>query len=310
MSSQITIDAFPPPEMAERMENVGVKKAKLDFWSMFALAVLAGSFIGLGAEFCTLVITDSGLGFSLNKLLGGLVFSLGLILVVVAGAELFTGNNLIVMAWVGRKLTLGQVMRNWVIVYLGNLVGSLATAMLVYLTRQWTFANYHVGATALNIANAKVNLSFTEGLTRGILCNALVCLAVWLCLSGRSVTDKILAIVFPITAFVASGFEHSIANMYFIPIGLLLKGEPQVMAAAGKVASDLINLNLQGFIRNLISVTTGNIFGGGFMVAVVYWFIYRRPKEAGRRFGIREVLDLFLASPAVQNPEPARVDDM
>jgi formate transporter len=310
MSSQITIDAFPPPEMAERMENVGVKKAKLDFWSMFALAVLAGSFIGLGAEFCTLVITDSGLGFSLNKLLGGLVFSLGLILVVVAGAELFTGNNLIVMAWVGRKLTLGQVMRNWVIVYLGNLVGSLATAMLVYLTRQWTFANYHVGATALNIANAKVNLSFTEGLTRGILCNALVCLAVWLCLSGRSVTDKILAIVFPITAFVASGFEHSIANMYFIPIGLLLKGEPQVMAAAGKVASDLINLNLQGFIRNLISVTTGNIFGGGFMVAVVYWFIYRRPKEAGRRFGIREVLDLFLASPAVQNPESAGVDDM
>jgi formate/nitrite transporter len=303
MSSQITIDAFPPPEMAERMENVGVKKAKLDFWSMFALAVLAGSFIGLGAEFCTLVITDSGLGFGLNKLLGGLVFSLGLILVVVAGAELFTGNNLIVMAWVGRKLTLGQVMRNWVIVYLGNLVGSLATAMLVYLTRQWTFANYHVGATALNIANAKVNLSFTEGLTRGILCNALVCLAVWLCLSGRSVTDKILAIVFPITAFVASGFEHSIANMYFIPIGLLLKGEPRVMAAAGKVASDLINLNLQGFIRNLISVTTGNIFGGGFMVAVVYWFIYRRPKEAGRRFGIREVLDLFLASPAVQNPE-------
>lgn len=310
MSNQITIDAFPPPEMAERMENVGVKKAKLDFWSMFALAVLAGSFIGLGAEFCTLVITGSGLGFGLNKLLGGLVFSLGLILVVVAGAELFTGNNLIVMAWVGRKLTLGQVMRNWVIVYLGNLVGSLATAMLVYLTRQWTFANYHVGATALNIANAKVNLSFTEGLTRGILCNALVCLAVWLCLSGRSVTDKILAIVFPITAFVASGFEHSIANMYFIPIGLLLKGESQVVAAAGKVASDLINLNLQGFIGNLISVTTGNIFGGGFMVAVVYWFIYRRPEETGRRFGIREVLDLFLGSPAVQNPEPAAVDDM
>ena len=310
MSNQITIDASPPPEMAERMENVGVKKAKLDFWSMFALAVLAGSFIGLGAEFCTLVITDSGLGFGLNKLLGGLVFSLGLILVIVAGAELFTGNNLIVMAWVSGKLTLGQLMRNWIIVYFGNLVGSLGTVMLMYLTRQWTFANYHVGATALNIANAKVNLSFTEGLTRGILCNALVCLAVWLCLSGRSVTDKILAIVFPITAFVASGFEHSIANMYFVPIGLLLRGEPQVVAAAGKVASDLVNLNLQGFIGNLISVTTGNIFGGGFIVAVVYWFIYRRPREAGRRFGARHVLDLFLASPAVQKPDPAGVDDM
>ena len=302
MSNEIRLDAFPPPEMAERAENVGVKKANLDFWGMFALAVLAGSFIGLGAEFCTLVITDTGLGFGLNKLLGGFVFSLGLILVVVAGAELFTGNNLIIMAWVGGKLTLGQLMRNWVIVYFGNLFGSLGTAVLMYFTRQWAFANYHVGATALNIANGKVNLSFTEGLARGILCNALVCLAVWLCLSGRSVTDKIMAILFPITAFVASGFEHSIANMYFIPMGLLLKGEPEVVAAAGKVASDLVNLNLQGFIGNLISVTTGNIFGGGFMVAAIYWFIYRRPQGAGKRFGARQVLELFLGSPAVQNP--------
>jgi formate transporter len=301
MSNEIRLDAFPPPEMAERMENVGVKKAHLDFWSMFALAVLAGSFIGLGAEFCTLVITDTGLGFGLNKLLGGLVFSLGLILVVIAGAELFTGNNLIIMAWVGGKLTLGQVMRNWATVYVGNLVGSLATAMLVYLTRQWTFANYHVGATALNIANAKVNLSFAEGLARGILCNALVCLAVWLCLSGRSVVDKIAAIIFPITAFVASGFEHSIANMYFIPIGLLLKAEPDVLAAAGKAASDLVNLNLSGFIGNLLPVTIGNIFGGGFLVAVVYWFIYRRPQ--GKRFGARQVLNLLFASSPVSSQD-------
>jgi len=301
MSDQITLDAFPPSEMAERMENVGVKKAGLDFWSMFALAVLAGSFIGLGAEFCTLAITDSGLGFGLNKLLGGFVFSLGLLLVVVAGAERFTGNNLSGMAWVSGKLTLGQLMRNWVIVYFGNLVGSLGIAMLMYLTRQWTFVNYHVGATALNIANAKVNLSFTVGLTRGILCNVLVCLAVWLCLSSRSVTDKIIAIIFPITAFVASGFEHSIANMYFIPMGLLLKAEPQVVEAAGKVAGDLVNLNLQGFIGNLISVTTGNIFGGGVMVAVVYWFIYRRPQKAGGRFGARQVLELFLSPTSVQD---------
>jgi formate transporter len=280
MSEQkITIDAFTPPEMAERMENVGVKKANLDFWSMFALAALAGAFIGLGAEFFTLVTTNSGLGYGMNKLVGGLAFSLGLILVVVAGAELFTGNNLIVMAWVGGKLPLSQVMRNWVTVYFGNLAGSLGMVTLMYLSRQWAFANYQVGATALNIANAKVNLSFTEGVIRGILCNILVCLAVWLCVSGRSVIDKILAIVFPITAFVASGFEHSIANMYFIPLGLFLKGEPEVLAAAGKVAGDLINLNLQGFAHNLVAVTTGNIFGGGFMVAAVYWFIYRRPQE-------------------------------
>ena len=152
----------------------------------------------------------------------------------------------------------------------------------------------------MNIANAKVNLSFTEGVARGIMCNALVCLAVWLCLSGRSVTDKILAILFPITAFVACGFEHSIANMYFIPMGLLLKGEPEVMAATGKVASELVNLNLQGFVRNLFSVTTGNIFGGGFMVAVVYWFIYRRPRD--RRVEAKQLLDLFRASPAIQSP--------
>ena len=295
MSDRITLDAIPPPEMAERMEDVGFNKAHLGFCSLFALAVLAGAFIGLGAEFSTLVVTDSGLGFGLNKLLGGLVFSLGLILVVIAGAELFTGNNLIVMAWVSGKLTLGQVVRNWIIVYFGNLVGSLFTVLLVYLTRQWTFADYHVGATALNIATGKVNLSFAEGLARGILCNALVCLAVWLCLSGRSVTDKILATVFPITAFVASGFEHSIANMYFIPMGLLLKGEPQVVAAAGEVAGDLVNLNLLGLAGNLVSVTTGNIFGGGFMVAVVYWFIYRRPQEEKSRISARKVFDLFLS---------------
>jgi len=278
VANSITLDAHPPLEMAERMENVGVKKATMDPWSMFALAVLAGSFIGLGAEFFTLVITDSGLSFGMNKLVGGFVFCLGLILVVVAGAELFTGNNLIVMAWVGGKLTLGQVMRNWLIVYAGNLVGSLATVVFMYFTRQWMFSDYHVGATALNIANAKVNLSFSAALSRGILCNALVCLAVWLTLSGRSVTDKILAVLFPITAFVASGFEHSIANMYFIPMGLLLKGEPEVVAAAGHVAADLARLNVQGFLDNLVAVTTGNIFGGGFLVAVVYWFIYRRPK--------------------------------
>jgi formate transporter len=298
MSGQITIDAFVPREMAERMEDVGVKKAQLDFWSMFVLAVLAGFFIGLGAEFYTLVATDNGLGFGLSKLVGGLVFSLGLILVIIAGAELFTGNNLIVIAWVSGKLTLAQVMRNWLIVYLGNLVGSLGTAMLVYLTDQWTFAGYRVGATALAIANGKVNLTFVQGVARGILCNALVCLAVWLCMSGRSVTDKILAIVFPITAFVASGFEHSIANMYFVPIGLLLKGEPQVLAAAGVTAADLSRLDWVGFLRNLLSVTTGNIFGGVFMVAAVYWFIYLRPREGQGWLAARRVFELLLASSA------------
>jgi formate/nitrite transporter len=295
MSNQVTLDAFPPPEMAERMERVGVIKARLDVWTTFVLAVLAGLFIGLGAQFYTVVVTDNGLGYGLSKLVGGLVFSLGLILVVVAGAELFTGNNLILIAWIGGKLTLGQVMRNWLIVYAGNLVGSLGTALLVYLTGQWTFAGHGVGATALRIAVAKVDLPFTQGVARGILCNALVCLAVWLCMSGRSVTDKVLAIVFPITAFVASGFEHSIANMYFIPIGILLKAEPAVRAAAGATAADLAQLDLAGLARNLVAVTTGNIFGGGFMVAAVYWFTYLRHRERPQRgIGVRAV-ELLLA---------------
>jgi len=307
VTNQITLDAHPPLEMAERMEDVGVKKATMDPWSMFALAVLAGSFIGLGAEFFTLVITDSGLGFGMNKLIGGLVFCLGLILVVIAGAELFTGNNLIIMAWVGGKLSLAQVMRNWLIVYAGNLVGSLGLVVFMYFSRQWMFSNYRVGATALTIANAKVNLSFSAAISRGTLCNALVCLAVWLTLSGRSVTDKILAILFPITAFVASGFEHSIANMYFIPMGLLLKGEPEVLTAAGFVAGDLAQLTVGGFVNNLVAVTTGNIFGGGFLVAAVYWFIYRRPKvladevrsrSAARADALQTTADESASSPA------------
>jgi len=276
----VSVDCFLPPQLADRVVNLGVKKVALDTWSTFSLAILAGVFIAIGAEFYTLVVTGSGLGFGMTKLVGGLVFCIGLILVVIAGAELFTGNNLILMAWFSGKATALQVLRNWVIVYAGNLIGSLATALIMHYTGQWSFAGYKVGATALNIANAKVNITFSEGLARGIMCNVLVCLAVWLCMSGRTTTDKILALLFPITAFVASGFEHSIANMYFIPMGILLNGNAEVMAAAGKVAGDLTNLNFLGFLRNLLPVTIGNIFGGGFMVAVVYWLIYLRPKEA------------------------------
>jgi len=205
------------------------------------------------------------------------------------------------MAWVSGKVTLGQLMRNWLIVYMGNLVGSLITVLLMYLTRQWAMEGYSVGATALNIANSKVNLAFAEALARGVMCNALVCLAVWLCMSARNVVDKIVAIVFPITAFVASGFEHSIANMYFIPMGLLLKGEPGVLKAAGKTAADLVNLTLQGFfIGNLLPVTIGNIFGGGFMVAAVYWFAYRRTR-VGKQYGPKEVVELLVGSHENQN---------
>lgn len=275
------IDAYVPAQMAERVEKAGVAKGNRDFLSTFTLAVMAGFFIGLGGAFFTYVIHDSTLSTGLTKLIGGFVFSLGLILVIITGAELFTGNNLIVMAFISRKITLEQLSRNWSIVFVGNMVGALFLVFLIFLSGQWTAGGASVGATALMIANGKVNLTFLEALTRGILCNILVCLAVYLCFSGRSVTDKILAILFPITAFVALGFEHSIANMYFIPAGLLLKNDPQVLAAAQDILGgilDLSNLTISGFILdNLLPVTIGNIIGGAVFVGIVHWFLFLRP---------------------------------
>ena len=216
------VDAWLPPEMAERAESVGVKKAGLDFWSMLALGILAGAFIGLGALFAT-TVTASPIPYGVNRLLGGLTFCLGLILVVVAGAELFTGNNLIVMAWANKKITTAQLLRSWIIVYAGNMIGAIATAVLVFLAKQYTFGANSVGIAALKIGVAKVDLTFLQAIALGILCNALVCLAVWLTYSARSTVDKIAAIIFPITAFVAAGFEHSVANMYFVPYALFIK---------------------------------------------------------------------------------------
>jgi formate transporter FocA len=280
----LSLDAFVPVEMAARAEEVGVKKASMGLRNTFFLAVMAGQFIALGAIFSTTVATGvSGqLGFGVGRLLAGLVFSLGLILVIVAGAELFTGNNLIVMARANRRITTSQVLRNWIIVYTGNLVGSIATAVLVFLSKQYAFGDGGIGLTALNIAEAKASLDFTQAVALGILCNSLVCLAVWLCFSARTTTDKILSIIFPITAFVAAGFEHSVANMYFIPFGLLIKwgASPSFWATIGKTAADYPNLTWGNFfLANLLPVTIGNIIGGSIMVGWVYWFIYiRKPK--------------------------------
>jgi formate/nitrite transporter len=286
---QLDIDAYVPDQMAVRVEQAGITKSNRDFITTFTLSMMAGVFIGLGAAFFTFVIHDSTLSVGLTKLIGGFVFSLGLILVIITGAELFTGNNLIVMAFVSRKITMGQLLRNWGIVFAGNFVGSLIVLFLIFLTGQWTAGGGGVGVTALLIANGKVNLTFLEAVSKGILCNILVCLAVYLCFSGRSVTDKILAILFPITAFVALGFEHSIANMYFIPAGLLLKNSPQVVAAAQDMLGgnlDLSNLTIYGFIvDNLLPVTIGNIIGGTFFVGIAHWFLYLRPavlKPSGR----------------------------
>jgi formate transporter len=287
MTNEIRIDALLPAEMARRAEQVGVRKAETKFLPMFFLAILAGAFIGLGALFATTVISGSmatktaagattfltGLPYGVNRLLAGLVFCLGLVLVIVGGAELFTGNNLIVMAWASRKVSSGGLLRNWVVVYLGNFLGAVLTALVVFFSKQYTFGSGAVGITALNTAVTKTNLGFIQAIALGMLCNALVCLAVWMTYSARSTMDKIAAIIFPIAAFVAAGFEHSVANMYFIPMGLFIKNfDPQFAASSGL---DLSHLTWGTFLyNNLLPVTIGNIIGGAVMVAAVYWVIY------------------------------------
>jgi formate/nitrite transporter len=261
--------------MAVKAEETGVVKTNYGPRKLLVLGVLAGAFIALGAIFATTVATGgSALPYGVAKLLTGLVFSLGLILVIVGGAELFTGNNLIVMAWASKKITTQKLLRNWFFVYIGNFIGSVGTAGLLFFSGQYKFGGGAVGLTALNIANAKTSLDFVEALVLGILCNTLVCLAVWLVMSARTTTDKILAIIFPITAFVAAGFEHSIANMYFIPTGLFLAGK---LPGGGDPELSWGNF----FLGNLLPVTLGNIIGGVVFVGFAYWFIHLRGQKAG-----------------------------
>ncbi|NWG07275.1 MAG: formate/nitrite transporter family protein [Chloroflexi bacterium] len=277
--NEIRIDALLPSEMATRAEYVGVRKAETPTLTTFTLAILAGGFIASGAIFATNTAAGSSvMPYGVAKLLTGLVFSLGLILVIVGGAELFTGNNLIVMAWASGKVSTRSLLHNWVIVYIGNFVGSIGTALLVLWSKQYTFGGGTVGETALKIAAGKASLDFFQALALGVLCNALVCLAVWLTFSARSTTDKIASIIFPITAFVAAGFEHSIANMYFIPFGLLIKSfDPAFIAEKGV---DVSNLTWSNFlVNNLVPVTIGNIIGGTVLVAAIYWSVFLRNRE-------------------------------
>jgi formate transporter len=275
--SDFSFDSLPPREMARKAEQIGETKAGMSWATTFALAILAGAFIAMGAIFATTTLAGaSTIPYGIARLLAGLTFSLGLILVVVAGAELFTGNNLIVMAWASRRVSTARLLRNWTIVWIGNLVGALGTAGLMVVGKQYTFGKGAVGDTALQIASAKTSLGFVQAIALAALCNALVCLAVWLCYSARSTADKILAIVPPIAAFVASGFEHSVANMYFIPYGLLVKHDHAFVASLAK-APDLSHLTWTRFAwANLLPVTIGNILGGAVMVGAIYWFVYLR----------------------------------
>jgi len=277
---QLGLDAYSPREISEKIQSVGVSKARLSFLQTAMLGVLAGAFIGLGALYYTLVASDAALGFAATRVLGGFVFSLGLILVSVGGAELFTGNNLMVMAWADRKITAAELLRNWSIVYVANAVGAVGLAATVYLANHGAMNGGAVAAAYVKIAAAKSALPFGEAFFKGVLCNLLVCLAVWLAMAGHTVVDKILAIVFPVSAFVAAGFEHSVANMYFIPLGMML-ADGVTLPATVNVAS----LGWTGLAHNLVAVTLGNIVGGAAMVALVYYLVYRPPGAREQRTG-------------------------
>ncbi|MFI5400357.1 MAG: formate/nitrite transporter family protein [SAR324 cluster bacterium] len=273
-------DALVPAEIAAKAEEVGVKKANLSWRQTLVLSVLAGAFIALGALFSTTTLAGAAaLPYGVARLLAGLTFCLGLILVVLAGAELFTGNNLIVMAYLNGKLPMRRVLRNWALVYVGNFAGAIATAALVFLSGQYAFGSGTVGVAALAIGAAKCSLGPFQAFFLGVLCNALVCLAVWLTMGAHTAGDKLLVILFPIAAFVAAGFEHSVANMYFLPLALFIKSDGAFLAAAGKAAADYGALTwTQALLGNLLPVTLGNIVGGAGLVGAVYGFVYSRPR--------------------------------
>jgi formate transporter FocA len=273
------LDSLLPAEMAKKAEEVGVTKAKMGTTKTLVLSALAGAFIAFGAIFSTTVTAGSNMSYGMTRFWGGFVFSLGLILVIVGSAELFTGNNLIVMAWASGKVNTLQILRNWLLVFSGNMFGAISIAVLMFASGQYLFGGGAVGANALAIAKVKCELGFMQAIVLGILCNVLVCLAVWLCFSAQTVTGKILSIIFPISAFVAAGFEHSVANMYYIPIGILLKNyaNPAFWGLINSSADNFQSVTWQNFIvNNLLPVTIGNIIGGAVLVGLVYWFVFLR----------------------------------
>jgi formate transporter len=290
----VTFEALLPAAMAARAEESGVKKALADKLNVLMLSVLGGAFVSFGAIFATTVTAgaiagatadgamwSAALPYGVVRLLSGLAFCLGLILVIIGGAELFTGNNMIVMAWANGKVSSRDLLLNWTIAFAGNFAGAFLTAGLMFYTTQYTFGNGAVGLTALATAHAKTSLEFVPAIALGIMCNVLVCLAVWMCYGARSFLDKIATIIPPIAAFAAAGFEHCIANIYFIPMALFIKlGAPDSFwKSIGRTPTDFPALTWENFlVGNLLPVTIGNVIGGSVMVAAIYWFIYLRKR--------------------------------
>ncbi|WJG07695.1 formate/nitrite transporter family protein [Aliiglaciecola sp. LCG003] len=267
MSDMYGFDAFSATQIVVKVDQIGVKKAKMKILPLIMLGILAGVFIGLGAMLFVLVKSDPTLHYAVSQLLGGLVFCLGLVLVIIAGAELFTGNNLIVMAWADSKITLYDLLRNWSLVCVANLIGAVGLAVLVFLSGHTEMNGGRIGLEYVQIAEYKTSLTPVAAICRGILCNILVCMAVWMALAGRTVVDKVMAILFPITGFVAAGFEHSIANMYFYPMAMLVEQFSLIEQSTSVIT-------LTDFLTNLLFVISGNLVGGAVFVGLVYHVIY------------------------------------
>lgn len=275
----LTVDALMPRDMALVCEAAGEAKAGRDTLSLFVLGLLAGAFIAFGALFMTVVLTGAGdLPWGVARLLGGIVFSLGLILVIAGGAELFTGDTLMIVAFAGGRIRLAALLKAWAVIYAGNIVGGIGTALIVFLAGQHGFAAGTVGRTALGIAATKAALPSMQLFFLAVLCNVLVCLAVWMSFGARSTIDKVAVIVPPVAAFVAAGFEHSIANVYLLPYALAIKAwaAPEFWAVIRLTAADFPALTVANTVHNIAVATIGNLIGGSLLVGVVYWFVYLR----------------------------------
>jgi formate/nitrite transporter len=275
------IEGRLPPEIASKAETDGVAKAKQDPFTVIALGVLGGAFIAFGAIFSNVALAGSqDMAFGIARVVSGFVFGVGLSLVLLGGAQIFTGDVLMVMAWASGRLSTRHVLRPWCLVWIGNLIGAVSVAALVFLAGHYRFGGGLVGLNALQTATAKSALPFGQALLLGILCNVLVCLAIWISLSSRLPAHRVLLTMLPIAAFAAAGFEHVVANMYFIPFGLLIKSQaaPAFWEAIHSSPASFAGLSLAGLVRNLVAVTIGNFIGGAVLVAGAYWMLYLRPR--------------------------------
>ena len=264
-----------PEEIAAQVVRAGFGKARAMMASTVVLAMMAGAFVALGGMLTSTIAAQSTLGAGPTRLLMGLGLTMGLFFVVVTGAELFTGNNLMVMSVLSRTILVRQLARNWALVYVGNLIGALVIVVLVFYSRWWEQGDLSFSVFSVMSANDKVNLPFEIAFLRGIVANVLVCLGVWMATAGLSVTDKLLAVFLPVTGFVAGGFEHSVANMFFLPFGALVAADPDALAAAGLTAADVSRLDVAGIAWNLLAVTLGNIIGG-VVVGLADWTVHLR----------------------------------